>query len=99
MFPDIIGALFDDATLWRHPTSLRVYRHLARNHPLIYHEPQEIKSWFLAQQLRTNRQRVQKSLELLIRRGFVIECGRAKNGVRSLMLARDKRVMNQNGTA
>ena len=97
MFPDIIADLIDDAQLWRHPTSLRVYRELRRVQN-IYYEPQRVKAWLLATELHTNRRVIQRALELLIRRGFVIECGRGQNGVRQLMLARERDPLYRNGT-
>lgn len=90
MFPDIIAALIDDSRLWRHPTALRVYRHLYKTYPHIYHQPEDIKAWLVAENVGTNRQRVQKAIELLVTQGWAIECGRGDNGVRRLMLARER---------
>jgi hypothetical protein len=78
----------DDAVI-DHPTAMRVYARLVRN-PLIFLTPQEIKTWALADDMHTHRDRVKAALDLLVERGYVIEHPRGTNGVRRLTLAMDR---------
>jgi hypothetical protein len=88
----IYAAWFDlhnDDTIVDHPTAMRVYARLLRN-PLIFIKPQDVKAWALAEQMHTHRDRVNAALELLVKRGYVIEHARGTNNVRRLTLAMER---------
>jgi hypothetical protein len=88
----IYAAWFDihnDDEIVDHPTALRVYARLLRN-PLIFMQPQDVKAWTLAEDMRVKRESVQVALSLLIDRGYVIDHGRSQNNVRRLTLAMER---------
>jgi hypothetical protein len=88
----IYAAWFDihnDDEIVDHPTALRVYARLLRN-PLIFMQPQDVKAWTLAEDMRVKRESVQVALSLLIDRGYVIDHGRSLNNVRRLTLAMER---------
>ncbi len=88
----IYAAWFDlhnDDTIVAHPTALRVYAHLLRN-PLIFMRPQEVKLWVIARSLRTNNGRVIAALNLLVKRGYVLEHERGQNNARRVSLLMER---------
>ena len=94
----IYSAWFDlhnDDVVVAHPTALRVYAHLLRN-PMIFMQAQDVKAWAIAKQLKTNKGRVLKALNLLVGRGYVIEHDRGANNVRRVTLAMERREMPNN---
>lgn len=85
----IIFDLIDDQEVWENRTSLRIYRELYRL-PHIYHIPQPVKTWLLAERLKTNRGRIKRGLDLLVRKGYATDCGKDEHGVRQIMLVIEK---------
>ena len=78
--------IHDDAAVVDHPTALRVYARLLRN-ARIFTEPQDVKAWALAAELRTHRDRVNAALDLLVERGYLVDHERGLNRVRRLTVA------------
>jgi hypothetical protein len=88
----IYAAWFDihnDDEIVDHPTALRVYARLLRN-PLIFMQPQDVKAWTLAEEMRVNPKSVQLALSLLIDRGYAIDHGRSFHNVRRLTLTMER---------
>lgn len=80
--------LHDDDAVVDHPTALRVYARLLRRGAAIFRTPQAVKIWLLAEQMRAHRESVIVALDLLIRRGYVVEHGREMNNVRRITIAK-----------
>ena len=76
-------ALHEDNVVVDNPTAMRVYARLLRN-PLIFAQPQDVKAWLLAEEMRVHPTSVQAALKLLIDRGYVIDHGRGVHNVRRL---------------
>lgn len=80
--------LMGDPAIARYPTALRVYAKLVHDYQEIFFEPQEIKGSGIALALHSGKDRVNRSLDLLVRCGYAAEHGRAMNNVRRLTLVR-----------
>jgi Mn-dependent DtxR family transcriptional regulator len=78
--------IHDDDTIVDSPTALRVYARLLRN-PLIFTEPQDVKAWVLAGEMKVHPTSVQAAIQLLVDRGYVIDHGRGVHNVRRLTIA------------
>lgn len=80
MFP----AWFDfarDSVMLKHPATLAVYAHLVQL-PRAFHDPQEIKAWWLADKLGFEKETVLEAFNLLVERGYLVEYSRGQNNVR-----------------
>lgn len=77
--------LHKDPAIVAQPTALRVYASLV-GRAGIFFEPQDVKAWLVAEVLGASRNSVNRSLDLLIRQGYVIEYARGQNNVRQLLL-------------
>lgn len=78
--------IHDDAEIVASPAALRIYAKLVRR-PTIFCEPQDVKAWALAEELKIERETVQHGLNLLIEKGYVIVHGRGQNNVKRLTVA------------
>jgi Fe2+ or Zn2+ uptake regulation protein len=67
------------------PTVSRVYAFLLEN-PRCF-EKQDVKAWLIAEQRGMARDSVNRALDLLVERGYLIEHGRGLNKVRCLSVA------------
>lgn len=90
LYPAILD-LIDDDVISAHPTAFRVYVRLLRRHPNIFMHAQDVKVWAVAKGLRTNNREVIAALNLLVRRGYLLEHGRGLNNVRQFTLASERR--------
>lgn len=70
-----------DSVMLRHPATLSVYAHIIER-PKSFHDPQEIKVWWLAETLGFEKETVIKALNLLVERGYLVEHSRAQNNIR-----------------
>lgn len=78
--------LHRDSVIASHPSAGRVYAYLLEN-PRCQFEIQDVKAWLIAEQRGMARDSVNKALDLLIERGYIIEHGRGQNNVRRLTVA------------
>jgi DNA-binding MarR family transcriptional regulator len=65
----------------------RVYMRLVRTNPTIFHEPRSIKMWRIAHDLKVEKRTVIEAVNLLLRRGYLIDCGRGVANIRRVQVA------------
>ena len=78
--------LHKDPVIAQSPSASRVYAYLLEN-PRCQFEIQDVKAWLIAEQRGMARDSVNKALDLLVDRGYLIEHGRGQNNVRRLTVA------------
>jgi hypothetical protein len=78
--------LHKDRIITAKPSAIRVYAHLLEN-PRCQFEIQDVKAWLIADQLGMARDSVNEALDLLTKRGYIIDHGRGQNNVRRLTVA------------
>lgn len=84
ILPALLELIQDDEIV-NHPTAIRVYCRLLRE-PTILYEPAEVITWKMGHRLKVSRERVGMALDLLVRRGYVVEHGRASRRVRRVTI-------------
>lgn len=77
--------LLADAKITDHPTALRVYGLLLRD-PLIQAAPRVVKIAAMALALGLRCASVSEAINLLVERGYLVDCGRNARGMRRLLV-------------
>ncbi len=73
---------YKDPVIRRHPVACAIYASLVEDSRTFY-DPRPVKAWALARELKVEKKHVLAALNLLVKRGFLIEHARSLNRVRS----------------
>lgn len=77
---------YRDPVIRRHRAACYVYASLLVLDRIFY-EPRAVKAWVLAEALQMEKKTILKALNLLVRRGYLVEHDRTQNGVRQFTIA------------
>lgn len=75
-----------DAVIRRHPAAMVLYAHLV-GVPESHWTPQPLKAWALADEFKFKKETIISAMNLLVKRGYLIEHARGTNNVRAFTVA------------
>lgn len=77
--------LMEDPEILKRPAAQRIYARLLKN-PRIFYEPLDVKAWLLADDLKMGRNTVNEALDLLVKRGYLLDHGRDGRNTRRVTI-------------